>query len=349
MDGSSSKLCLMPTEDKVSTGLGLGLLIDFDSAQEGDVPNMTTMHAMKQVYTQVALADGSLGLLTGLRNGTWVYGHKDEPRRAPFDIIARSWVKHPLPWHSCIENVMLFMWMMVSRSHKFKILNVEPYPASQLSVLCLRIAGPSLLRTRWINLHLWTSDHSVHRLHAEHTTNSWPELGQGAHGIVKAIHGMNLVIKIGSEDVISAKLLSIYEPAPIAICPWLQTLGHSTSMVQTGALLDPYEISEALEVLATQLHIHHHDISLANIVRGVTDKKLKIIDFAEAVDAEDCDNSCNHDYIEVGLNAAQQGVSINIISRSLSSETCDENGNAPKLGIKSVEHGRPPCTLADSG
>lgn len=43
MDGS--KLCLMPTEDKVSTGLGLRLLINFDGTQEGDVPNMTTMHA----------------------------------------------------------------------------------------------------------------------------------------------------------------------------------------------------------------------------------------------------------------------------------------------------------------
>ncbi|KDQ31337.1 hypothetical protein PLEOSDRAFT_1070493 [Pleurotus ostreatus PC15] len=66
------------------------------------------------------------------------------------------------------------------------------------------------------------------------------------------------------------------------------------------ASVDPYEISKAVDDLNTRLRIHHHDISLANMVRGIADGKLKIIDFAEAVDAEDCDKNCDRDYIKVG-------------------------------------------------
>ena len=36
------------------------------------------------------------------------------------------------------------------------------------------------------------------------------------------------------------------------------------------------------------------------MVRGINDGKLKFIDFAEAVDADDCNQSCDRDYIEVG-------------------------------------------------
>lgn len=46
-EASIEELCLMTLEDKTSKGLGQ--VIDFDGVQEGDVPNSTTLHAMKQV------------------------------------------------------------------------------------------------------------------------------------------------------------------------------------------------------------------------------------------------------------------------------------------------------------
>lgn len=352
-EASIEELCLMTLEDKTSKGLGQ--VIDFDGVQEGDVPNSTTLHAMKQVYTQVALSNGSLGLMTGLRNGTWVYGHNEEPRsgnhkrilyatknltmeglgdaerlkvlleaeilcflyavhgtefgRTIFSepclgILPRSRETCPFPWCSSVENAMLFMWML-------------------LSVLCLRIAGPSLLRTGWINLHLWASDHLVVRLHAERRSNSgWrlplllktgQELGQGAHGAVKTIRGMNLVVKIGSADVIRHEASFYLRARPHRNLPMVADFGAFDIDGSNGCALvlelarpvddasvDPYEISKAVDDLNTRLRIHHHDISLANMVRGIADGKLKIIDFAEAVDAEDCDKNCDRDYIKVG-------------------------------------------------
>ncbi|KAF4587104.1 hypothetical protein EYR40_011125 [Pleurotus pulmonarius] len=264
-DESQDGLCLSALEDKVSKGLGIGGQIDFDTAQDGVMPNKSTMHAMQRVYTQVALSDGTLGLLTGLQNGTWLYGHKEKPSsgnekrilystknltpegmpevsrfkilleaeilcllhavqdtehgkflQSHVELFPRSRVASPLPWFCSILNALLFMWMMVS-------------------ILCLRITGPSLLRTRRINLYLWTLDRSVHQLHAEHKTNSrWgvplllktgQELGQGAHGIVKAIHGMDLVVKIGSSHVIRHEAYFYQRARPYRGLPMVADFG----------------------------------------------------------------------------------------------------------------------------
>ncbi|KAF4583660.1 hypothetical protein EYR38_002415 [Pleurotus pulmonarius] len=350
LDTGGRRFHLVAVEEKCSRGLGIGGTIDFDTAQETGVPNQSTEHALKQVYTQVALSNGKIGLLTGLQNGTWVYGHEQDAssgaeKRTLFltenltpsgmpevlrfktlleaemlcllhavqdtehgkflqshvELFPRSRVASPLPWFCSILNALLFMWMTVS-------------------ILCLQITGPSLLRTHRINLYLWTLDRSVHRLHAEHKTNSrWgvplllktgQELGQGAHGIVKAIHGMDLVVKIGSGNIIRHEAYFYQRARPYRGLPMVADFGAFNIDGSDGCALllelarpvdeasvDPYEVSKAQEDLATRLRIHHHDLSFANMVRGINDGKLKFIDFAAAVDADDCNKSCDRDYM----------------------------------------------------
>lgn len=83
-------LSLMPFEDKASPGMGSTINIDGELAG-GNTPNSTRKAIYQahflfnhdyipqitdlsyQVFTQVALSEGSLGLLTALKNGTWVY------------------------------------------------------------------------------------------------------------------------------------------------------------------------------------------------------------------------------------------------------------------------------------
>ena len=48
-DESQDGRRLSALEDKVSKGLGIGGQIDFDTAQDGVIPNKSTMHAMQQV------------------------------------------------------------------------------------------------------------------------------------------------------------------------------------------------------------------------------------------------------------------------------------------------------------
>lgn len=83
-------LSLMPFEDKASPGMGSTINIDGELAG-GNTPDSTRKAIYQahflfnhdyipqitdlsyQVFTQVALSEGSLGLLTALKNGTWVY------------------------------------------------------------------------------------------------------------------------------------------------------------------------------------------------------------------------------------------------------------------------------------
>ncbi|KAF7426547.1 hypothetical protein PC9H_008916 [Pleurotus ostreatus] len=264
-EASIEELCLMTLEDKTSKGLGQ--VIDFDGVQEGDVPNSTTLHAMKQVYTQVALSNGSLGLMTGLRNGTWVYGHNEEPRSGNHKRILYA-----------TKNLTM---EGLGDAERLKVL-------LEAEILCFFWRLPLLLKTG-------------------------QELGQGAHGAVKTIRGMNLVVKIGSADVIRHEASFYLRARPHRNLPMVADFGAFDIDGSNGCALvlelarpvddasvDPYEISKAVDDLNTRLRIHHHDISLANMVRGIADGKLKIIDFAEAVDAEDCDKNCDRDYIKVG-------------------------------------------------
>lgn len=72
-------LVLMAIEDKASPGMGSGEAVDLDhpmiqgAVETPDVPE-ATQKAVRQVFTQVLLSTGELGLLTALKNGTWVYG-----------------------------------------------------------------------------------------------------------------------------------------------------------------------------------------------------------------------------------------------------------------------------------
>lgn len=50
---------------------------------------------------------------------------------------------------------------------------------------------------------------------------------------------------------------------------------------------DPSEIANAVDDIAARLGIHHHDVCPENTVRGLIDGKLKIIDFAKAMDKEE--------------------------------------------------------------
>lgn len=50
---------------------------------------------------------------------------------------------------------------------------------------------------------------------------------------------------------------------------------------------DPSEITNAVHDIASRLGIHHHDVCSENTVRSLIDGKLKIIDFAKAMDKEE--------------------------------------------------------------
>ncbi|KAF7426546.1 hypothetical protein PC9H_008915 [Pleurotus ostreatus] len=202
---------------------------------------------------------------------------------------------------SCLFKAGLFLWML-------------------LSVLILQIAGPSLLRTGRVCLYLWSSDHAVRTDHGVHRLYRWPrsdhclqiplllkiglELGSGAHGTVKRVAGTSIVVKIGRTDIIKREA-SVYSKArQYQGLPILQDFGVFDFESSAASMLvleyanpirdtpERWEVNAALQDIHIRLGFHHRDIDSANMLRGVADGKLKIIDFAKGANAADCDKHC---------------------------------------------------------
>ncbi|KAF4584747.1 hypothetical protein EYR38_001978 [Pleurotus pulmonarius] len=360
LDMGGRRFHLVAVEEKGSRGLGIGGTIDFDTAQETGVPNQSTEHALKQV----TLSDGKIGLLTGLQNGTWVYGHEQDASSGPEQrtlFSTKNLTPHGMPevsrFKTLLEAEILCLLHAVQDTEQGKFLqsHVQLFPRSQVvspwfcsllnallfmwmmvSVLCLRITGPSLLRTRRINLYLWTSDRSVHRLHAEHKTNSrWgvplllktgQELGQGAHGVVKAIHGMDLVVKIGSGNVIRREAYFYQRARAYRGLPMVADFGAFDIDGSDGCALllelarpvdddsvHPYEVSKAQEDLATRLRIHHHDLCFANMVHAKSTPSMHIIIVLHQEDTVDVLHAAQADGAKHGvLQLPQENVFLDL-------------------------------------
>ncbi|RDB30209.1 hypothetical protein Hypma_010442 [Hypsizygus marmoreus] len=328
-----------PIEDKTSPGMGPDGVIDFDEPSE----NETTKQAVCQVYTQVYLAKGSIGLLTSLKNGTWVYGHRGGKTLLMSKNLTPPSMDNDFQRLEIITEAEVLCTMFALHECAFKELKdvFAGFPGTNtilprlkspfwwvlwksiiwnawlsLSVLLLRLMGPSLLRTSWIGLYLWTSRDSIFQMHA------WPKsahrlqfplllkadhrLGQGAHGTVTKVHGMNLVVKIGNCDIIRQEASFYMRARMHRGLPMLKDFGafdfeglSSTALllelaqpIDDAASLENAEVRDAVTDLNVRLGVHHHDIFPQNIVRGLMDGKLKIIDYAKAVDAQDCVEDC---------------------------------------------------------
>ncbi|KAF4584803.1 hypothetical protein EYR38_002034 [Pleurotus pulmonarius] len=316
---AAEDIILMAAEDKVSKGMGttVNLAKKFGLTVHLTDPDATSK-VIRQIYTQVELSHGNIGLLTSLKNGTWLYYCKDKSLYTTENLTPEGSndierletlltaevlsILFALHQHKMLPEATFGPFIDILPSSHTSWLckrisslarNIILFSWFWLSLLFLQITGPFLLRTNWV-------DHSS-LCKLPLLLKMGEELGRGAHGVVKRIQGLDLAVKIGGEDIIGREASFYLQARQHQNLPMLADFGVFRMEGSDGCALllelakpndgtnpDTSEIEESLESLRAQLEIHYHDVCIENTVRGLKDDKLKIIDFALATSSRDC-------------------------------------------------------------